>query len=64
MKSAGDLLGKIENVFVELHPRQLAALGQSPEDVERLLEAKGYRKRQASGVDLWTVQHAGVPPGG
>lgn len=62
LKSAGDLLGKIENIFVELHPQQLQALGQSPEDVERLLEAKGYRKRQVSGIDLWTLQDADTSP--
>jgi len=56
LKSAGDLLGRIENIYVELHPEQLRALGQSPADVERLLEEKGYRKRQLSGIDLWTVQ--------
>lgn len=55
LKSAGDLLGKIENLYVELHPQQLQALGQSPADVERLLEEKGYRKRQVSGIDLWTL---------
>jgi hypothetical protein len=43
LKSAGDLLGeRIENVFVELHPAQLQELGQSIEDVERLLTSKGY----------------------
>ena len=56
LKSAGDLLGRIEHLYVELHPPQLQALGQSTEEVERLLENKGYRKRQMSGVDLWVLQ--------
>jgi FkbM family methyltransferase len=56
LKSAGDLLGRgMENIFIEIHPQQLRELGQSPADVEQLLEAKGYRKQTSSGVDLWTL---------
>jgi FkbM family methyltransferase len=64
LKSAGDLLGShIENIFIELHPQQLQALGQSPEDVEQLLESKGYRKRPSGGIDLWTYQDRTVSDG-
>jgi FkbM family methyltransferase len=63
LKSAGDLLGRIEHIYLELHPRQLEALGQSTEEVERLLETSGYRKRQMTGVELWTFQAAGASPG-
>ena len=63
LKSAGALLGSggIENIFIELHPPQLRALGQSPEEVEQLLKAKGYRRRSADGVDLWTHAESAAP---
>jgi len=60
LKSAGDLLGTIEHIYVELHPHQLRALGQSVEDVTRLLESTGYQKRCISNVDLWTLKPAGA----
>jgi FkbM family methyltransferase len=57
LKSAGPLLGsQIENIFVELHPPQLKALGQSPEDVENLLAQKGYEKQRRGEIDLWTLR--------
>jgi FkbM family methyltransferase len=55
LKGAGDVLGRgIDHIFIELHPPQLQALGQSPEDVEALLRARGYRKQHVSSIDVWS----------
>ena len=59
LRGAGDLLGRqIEHLFVELHPPQLAALGQSPGEVEDLLRTRGYRQREVGGVHVWSLQSA------
>ena len=55
LKGAGDWLGRIEHIFVEMHPPQLQALGTSVEAVERLLQSRGYRPRQIGGVDFWSL---------
>lgn len=59
LRGAGDLLGRqIEHIFLELHPPQLEALGQSPAQIEDLLRTRGYRKQQLAGVDFWSLSAA------
>jgi FkbM family methyltransferase len=59
LRGAGDLLGRqIEHIYVELHPPQLKALGQSPDEVEDLLRTRGYRKRQVAAINLWSLPAA------
>ncbi len=55
LQSLGEWLtdGRIKNLLVELHPRQLKALGQSVEQVAELLTRSGYQKVADSGVELW-----------
>ncbi|HRE87558.1 MAG TPA: FkbM family methyltransferase [Myxococcota bacterium] len=47
LESAGEALasGRIHNLIVEVHPRQLAELGRDPGDVQRILEGHGYQRR-------------------
>ncbi|NBV21204.1 MAG: FkbM family methyltransferase [Proteobacteria bacterium] len=58
LKSLGRHLaeGLIENLIVEMHPAQLAELGQSVHDVEQLLENSGYvrsGKHGPGGNEFW-----------
>lgn len=56
LQGAGAHLGSsVKRIVVEVHPAQLKALGASAEDVTRLLESKGYRKRAVAGVDVWEL---------
>lgn len=45
--------GRVKNLLVELHPRQLKELGQSVEQVAELLTRSGYQKVPDTGVELW-----------
>lgn len=46
LESASEVLGsgRIAKLLVEIHPKQLAALGRDPSEVERLLTGFGYRR--------------------
>lgn len=46
LESAREVLGsgRIRRLLVEIHPKQLAALGRDPSEVQRLLEGYGYRR--------------------
>lgn len=46
LESAREALGsgRIKRLLVEIHPKQLAALGRDPAEVQRLLEGYGYRR--------------------
>lgn len=46
LESAREVLGsgRIKRLLVEIHPKQLAALGRDPAEVQRLLEGYGYRR--------------------
>lgn len=46
LESARQVLGsgRIEKLLVEIHPKQLAALGRDPAEVQKLLEGYGYRR--------------------
>jgi FkbM family methyltransferase len=60
LKGAGPLLGRdIEHIILELHPRHLRALGQSPDEVEHLLASRGYQRRPIAGVNLWSLPSPG-----
>jgi len=54
LRSAESLLKsrRIRNIILEIHPAHLAALGQSPEDVVRLLEQHGYSVESREGYCL------------
>ena len=45
--------GRVKNLLVELHPRQLKELGQSVAQVAELLTRSGYQKVPDTGVELW-----------
>lgn len=46
LESAREVLssGRIQNLLVEVHPKQLATLGRDPAEIQRLLEGYGYRR--------------------
>lgn len=56
LRSAGDHLGStIRRIVVETHDAQLAARGESAEQVAALLKARGYHPRPVAGVDVWEL---------
>lgn len=48
---AADLLrsGIVQNIYIEVHNKQIELLGRSPEDVDRILASAGYRVKKRLG---------------
>lgn len=44
---------RIRNIFVELHPAQLSALGQTTDELHALLTQAGYRRICSGDVEHW-----------
>lgn len=56
LRSAGDHLGStIRRLVVETHDAQLAARGESADQVVSLLRSRGYTARRVAGVDVWEL---------